>query len=411
MNAAIIAIGNELLNGQSSDTNSKYLVQMLKSIGIATISIQITEDNNQKIIAALNSIGKDVNVVLVTGGLGPTHDDVTMTAAAQYFNSEIVHSEVAFRKIKELLLKRGIQSRNVSIKRQARVPEKAELIPNQHGTAQGLKFYKDGRHYYFLPGVPVEMKNMFEEFIMPKLSQQNPNRIISRTIHATGISESALYEIIERWISENPHINVSILPHFPEVRISLSAQGYKGAKNVDKAVRELSLLIGDNIFGFDDDTLESVVAKQLIEHKQTIATAESCTGGLIANRLTDISGSSVYFMQGLVTYSNQSKIDRLRVSEETLQKFGAVSHETALEMARNVRKLAETDIGLSTTGIAGPSGGSIEKPVGTVYIGFSTSKYEDVFHFQYNRDRLSNKLFFSQMALNHLRLFLKGINE
>ena len=263
-----------------------------------------------------------------------------------------------------------------------------------------------------MPGVQVEMKKMFDEFIFPELQKQSKQSISTTVVHTTGIPESALYQKVEHWIEKNRELSVSMLRRFPGVDISITQIYYQmtGKSTVKLAVSELAELLGDGIYGYDDNTLESVVADRLIAHQLTIATAESCTGGLIANRLTDISGSSEYFKQGIICYSNQSKIEQLGVLEKTLTAHGAVSRETALEMAHSIRYLAKTDIGLSTTGIAGPTGGSSGKPLGTVYIGLSMSGRDEVYHFQYNRNRLSNKLFFSQMALNQLRLALKGID-
>jgi len=338
--------------------------------------------------------------------LGPTHDDITMRVTADYFDSQIGPSTEVREQIETLFRKRGVPVNRISVRNQSLVPEKAVLIPNLNGTAPGLKFSKNGKRFYFMPGVPVEMKNMFMQSILPELRKESNRNIYIRTVHTTGVPESVLFGNIEQWISRHSDIRVSILPRFPEVDISLLC--HNGDKSIlNDAIRELSQILKDNIYGFDDDTLESVIAERLINHKITVATAESCTGGFIANRLTNISGSSGYFMQGVVTYSNQSKIERLQISPDTLDKYGAVSAETAIEMARNISQLAGTDIGLSTTGIAGPTGGTIQKPVGTVFIGISVKGQEYIYRHLYNRDRLSNKLYFSQMALNHLRLLLK----
>jgi len=406
MKAAIIAIGNELLNGISSDTNSVFIREKLIGIGIPTESIQVVGDKKGSIINALDSVAADIDVVLCTGGLGPTHDDITMRVTADYFDSQIGPSTEVREQIETLFRKRGVPVNRISVRNQSLVPEKAVLIPNLNGTAPGLKFSKYGKRYYFMPGVPVEMKNMFMQSILPELRKESNRNIYIRTVHTTGVPESVLFGNIEQWISRHSDIRVSILPRFPEVDISLLC--HNGDKSIlNDAIRELSQILKDNIYGFDDDTLESVIAERLINHKITVATAESCTGGFIANRLTNISGSSGYFMQGVVTYSNQSKIERLQISPDTLDKYGAVSAETAIEMARNISQLAGTDIGLSTTGIAGPTGGTIQKPVGTVFIGISVKGQEYIYRHLYNRDRLSNKLYFSQMALNHLRLLLK----
>lgn len=410
MIAKIIAIGSELLNGSVTESNSRFLISALKSVGLSVAGVKLIGDDVTSIVRALEC-ESDADVLLITGGLGPTHDDVTVKAAANYFQCELVFSDIAMQRMQALFEKRGVAAvRNDPNRRQALVPEKAELIPNPVGTAQGLKFKKGATVFYFMPGVPVEMEQMMTTYILPELNRYSHEAIISTTIHTTGVPESMLFHRIERWIENNQDFAVSILLHFPEVDIVISQTQPRGKETgLKRALSELAEILGDDQYGYNQDSLELVVARQLLNNHLTIATAESCTGGLIANRLTNISGSSVYFRQGVVCYSNQSKIDQLGVSERTLADFGAVSRQTALEMAVSIRRIAETDVGLSTTGIAGPTGGSAEKPVGTVYIGLNIGERQEVFHFRYNRDRLSNKMYFSQMALNQLRLQLKRI--
>lgn len=410
MIAKIIAIGSELLNGSVTESNSRFLISALKSVGLSVAGVKLIGDDVTSIVRALEC-ESDADVLLITGGLGPTHDDVTVKAAANYFQCELVFSDIAMQRMQALFEKRGVAAvRNDPNRRQALVPEKAELIPNPVGTAQGLKFKKGATVFYFMPGVPVEMEQMMTTYILPELNRYSHEAIISTTIHTTGVPESMLFHRIERWIENNQDFAVSILPHFPEVDIVISQPQPRGKETgLKRALSELAEILGDDQYGYNQDSLELVVARQLLNNHLTIATAESCTGGLIANRLTNISGSSAYFRQGVVCYSNQSKIDQLGVSERTLADFGAVSRQTALEMAVSIRRIAETDVGLSTTGIAGPTGGSAEKPVGTVYIGLNIGERQEVFHFRYNRDRLSNKIYFSQMALNQLRLQLKRI--
>ncbi|HDP67868.1 MAG TPA: competence/damage-inducible protein A [Candidatus Marinimicrobia bacterium] len=407
----IIAIGSELLSGSSTDTNSQFIINALKSVGISVASVKIVGDEIEAITGALAS-ENDADILLITGGLGPTHDDRTVKAAAQYFDSAIVFSEVVMQHIQALFEVRGIAELSEANRRQALVPEKAELIPNYYGTAPGLIFKKGKTVYYFMPGVPVEMERMFAENILPILQTSGTEPILSAVIRTTGVPESVLFQKIEQWIEINQDLAVSILPHFPEVHIVIT----KSSPNItrpllDKKLDEVTAILGDDIYGYDADTLESVVAKQLLKNNLTIAIAESCTGGLIAHRLTNISGSSAYFQQGIICYSNRSKIENLGVREKTLADFGAVSRQTAQEMAVNIRRIANSDIGLSTTGIAGPTGGSPEKPVGTVFIGLASGDHKGTFHFRYNRDRLSNKIYFSQMALNQLRLDMKASYE
>jgi len=251
------------------------------------------------------------------------------------------------------------------------------------------------------------MKKMFRDYILEGLNELSGQKLISEIIHTTGVSEAEIYNKIHYWIADRSEIDVSLLPKCPTVDIMLTIRdGSERAEYIQSAVSEIKNILGDAVYGIGDETLESVIASNLIKRNLSIAVAESCTAGLIGHRLTNVSGSSQYFLQGAICYSNQSKIRMLGVKETTLDEYGAVSAQTALEMAIGIRNLARSDIGLSTTGIAGPSGGTSQKPVGTVYIGLSINKVDNTFHYRYNRDRLSNKRYFAQMALNQLRLAL-----
>ena len=407
MRAAIIAIGNELTSGLSTETNSRYLIEQLKYIGVNVDLVSIIGDTITSIAHALDHIESEINLVFITGGLGPTHDDITKKATVQYFDSPLEFNNDAFQQIKTLFDSKGLSLSDLN-KQQAMLPNKAIIIPNLIGTAQGMKFEKDGRLFFFMPGVPVEMKKMFRNFIRQDISKLINQKISFEIIHTTGLPESEIFSKISHWIDSHPELTVSLLPRFPAVDIALSLNSNDNEHTpLSSYIDEINAILGDVIYGFGSDTLESVIAEILTAEKLTIATAESCTGGLIAHRLTNVPGSSNYFMQGAVCYSNQSKMDILGVKENTLNKYGAVSPETALEMASGIRKNANTDIGLSTTGIAGPSGGLPQKPVGTVYVGLSMNQTDEVFHFLYKWDRVSNKTYFAQMALNQLRLALK----
>jgi len=407
MRAAIIAIGNELTSGLSTETNSRYLIEQLKHIGVNVDLIAIIGDTITSITHALDHIESEVNLVFITGGLGPTHDDITKEAIVQYLDSPLKFNNDAFRHIKTLFDSKGLSLSDFN-KQQAMIPNKSIISPNLIGTAQGMKFEKDGRLFFFMPGVPVEMRKMFHDFIRHDISKLINQKISCEIIHTTGLPESEIFSKISHWIDSHPELVVSLLPRFPAVDIALSLNSNDNEHTrFSLYIDEVSAILGNVIYGFGIDTLESVIAEMLTAEKHTIATAESCTGGLIAHRLTNVPGSSDYFMQGAVCYSNQSKMDVLNVKENTLRKYGAVSPETALEMASGIRKNANTDIGLSTTGIAGPSGGLPQKPVGTVYVGISMNQTDEVFHFLHRWDRESNKTYFSQMALNQLRLALK----
>ncbi|MFA4838479.1 MAG: competence/damage-inducible protein A [Candidatus Neomarinimicrobiota bacterium] len=404
-NAGVISIGNELLSGQIVNTNSAFISQFLKRYGIPVNFIITVGDDKSAIVQAMDACRVHADLIFITGGLGPTHDDITKTTIAEYFDSKLVFHEDILNDIRELFRRRGkvMSDSNVS---QAMIPDKAVIIPNPVGTAQGMKFQHEDKTFYVMPGVPLEMERILTDSISKDMEQLSETRINTLTIHTTGMPESELYGKIENWISDQKQIGISILPHFTHVDLVLYSGATDSLAMLSSAKRELAGMLGEIVYGYDDDTLEMAVANFLMERKMTIAVAESCTGGLIADRLTNVSGSSAYFMMGVVTYSNESKVRLLNVDPETLKRYGAVSSETAKEMALGVRKLSGCDIGLSSTGIAGPLGGSDEKPVGLVHVGLSMDGFLESFEFRFLRDRIMNKQLFSQMALNQLRLTL-----
>jgi len=405
--AAIIAIGNELLSGVVPDTNSQFLIRHLKNVGITVDLVISVGDWIESIIYQFDHIPPQVRIILVTGGLGPTHDDVTRAAVSQYFQSPLTFNSEVYEHIRWLCESRQRKLNSLS-KEQAYLPVAAEILPNRIGTAAGMKFKKDGKTFYFMPGVPSEMQLLFLEQILPELRRSSDYKILTETLHTTGFSEAEIFAKIRQWIAGHPETNISILPDFPNIDLMLTLVGKQGKRTqLQSQIKELERILGDAVYGRGEDTLEAFVGKLLIERNLTLSVAESCTGGLIAHRLTNIPGSSQYFMHGSICYSNQAKIQQLGVKPETLQKYGAVSLQTAIEMADGVRRIMDTKIGLATTGIAGPTGGSAAKPVGTVYIGIATEKSKECLHFFCGRERILNKCYFSQMALNQLRLFLK----
>ncbi|MDD5766862.1 MAG: competence/damage-inducible protein A [Candidatus Marinimicrobia bacterium] len=404
-NAGIISIGNELLSGQVVNTNSTYISQFLKRYGISVNFIITVGDDKSSIIQAIDACRIHADLIYITGGLGPTHDDITKTIIAEYFNSKLVFHEDILDDIRDMFRRRGKEMSDSNIS-QAMIPDKAEIIHNPVGTAQGMKFKQEDKTFYVMPGVPFEMERIMTDSISKDMEQLSETRINTLTIHTTGMPESELYSKIEDWISDQKQIGISILPHFTHVDLVLYSDVPDSFSILSVAKRELNEKLGEIVYGYDDETLEMAVANILIEKKMTIAVSESCTGGLITDRLTNVSGSSAYFMMGVVTYSNESKVQILNVDPVTLKRHGAVSPETAKEMALGVRKLSGCDVGLSSTGIAGPFGGSNEKPVGLVHVGLSMNNYLESFEFRFLRDRIMNKQLFSQMALNQLRLTL-----
>jgi len=404
MNAAIISIGTELVSGNTVNTNASWMAGFLLDIGIRTDRIISIGDTHTEILTVLKECEGKYSPILVTGGLGPTHDDITKQAVAEYFDCRMRYFPDVMQRIERLFRERGIPMAKVN-RSQANLPEGATIVENKQGTAQGMKFHRKGSDFYFMPGVPYEMKAMLENQIRPELERGADRGQVIRTAHVTGINESALFARLEPWIERYNNIQISFLPRFTHIDIVLRA-GKNAAERVPSALTELQHDLGTLIYAFDGERLEDRIGRQLLAQKLTLATAESCTGGLVAHRITNVAGSSRYFLAGATSYSNESKMKLLNVNPETLQKYGAVSAQTALEMAEGVRQVIGSDIGLSSTGIAGPAGGSREKPVGTVFIGLVMEGVAEAYRFTYIWDRQKNKEKFAQAALNQLRLML-----
>ncbi|MBN2281268.1 MAG: competence/damage-inducible protein A [Candidatus Marinimicrobia bacterium] len=401
MKAIIISIGDELLSGDIANTNGSFIASKLNEHNIPVIRILAVGDDADSITKSLEEIPEMVNIVFVTGGLGPTHDDITTKVAARFFDSELVFQQDLYDRVKARFAGYGIPM-NEADRLQAFFPENCERIDNNYGTAIGMHFFKNGRDYFFMPGVPHEMKGMLTEQILPKLISGSHKKMQVRTLRTYGVGESKLYQSMKHWMEENPNIRVAFYPKDRGNDIKL--QYYPDS---EKAVENLIQQLSDSIYGFDSEEIEEKIAKKLIEKKWTLAVAESCTGGLIASRLTDISGSSQYMMYGIVSYSNDAKMKLLGVKEESLKKYGAVSQEVAAEMAEGVRQYSDCEIGISTTGIAGPTGGTAEKPVGTLWCAVSCLGKSEVFHYCRNINREANKIRFTQFALKKLLEKLK----
>ena len=374
--AEIITIGDEILFGQITDTNTQWIGAELTGIGIRPVRKTSVGDNKQDIIAAFTEASQRVEVVIVTGGLGPTKDDITKHTFCEYFGTELKINEDALKLITDFFAKRGREMTELNIQ-QAALPTNATYIPNLWGTAPGMWFEKDDVIYVSLPGVPYEMKSLMEFEILPRLKARFVSNIIQhKSVRTVGIGESFLAEKIEKWEDALPeHIKLAYLPHFGQVKLRLTGTG-TDQKLLDSELQEqvnlLLPLISENVFGYDSDELESVIGALLVKQHATIGTAESCTGGFLAHRLTSLAGSSRYFEGSVVSYSNSIKTNVLGVSEETLNTYGAVSEQTAIEMAEGARKVLKTTYAIATTGIAGPDGGTTEKPVGTVWIACAT---------------------------------------
>ncbi len=404
MKVALITIGNELLSGFTVNTNAAWIGIELGRVGIE-ISVQHTiQDEKKDIIFELEQVSKKVSIVIVTGGLGPTHDDVTASAFYSYFNDTPIFDEDYWKDLTDQFSKINYKIPDVN-QNQAMKPKKGDCIPNDFGSARGLLYKINNCLYFALPGVPKEMKAMMKKSVIPILKDQVTNPFITRTIRTTGIPESALAEKITNTIDMRTYnCSLAYLPKLLGVDLRISSQDEQQIQKFEKKIKPV---IEKYVYGYEDEALEEVVGNTLKKCRVTLATAESCTGGLLGHRITQVSGSSEYYLGGVVSYNEDAKINLLDVTQETLTKFGAVSEETVKEMALGVRKLFSSDLGISISGIAGPTGGTEEKPVGLVYIGLSSVKDLIVKKFNFFRDRDSNKQISTQVALNMLRLYLR----
>lgn len=414
MRAEIITIGDELLIGQVINTNASYIGKKLSEIGISVTRIVSVGDVEKEIIDELKYAIENFEVVILTGGLGPTHDDVTKNAICKLFNTRLIFNEEVFNQVKEFLAKHGRTEINEANRSQAFVPEKAKIINNYWGTAPGFLFEENGKIVIAMPGVPKEMKGMMENFVINYLGQRSGKNVIKqREMKTTGIPESHLYEELKDTIEEiQKFCKVAFLPSAlgVKIRITVKAKNQNEAENIiNEAEKRIKAKVGKYIYGVDAEELEEVIGKLLTERGFKLAVAESCTGGLIADKITNIPGSSKYFERGIVAYSNEAKIQLLGVPEELIKNYGAVSREVAEAMAKGVREISGADIGISTTGIAGPTGATPTKPIGLVWIGYSDKNETFAKEFRFGDDRLENKQRASQMALEILRRKLLGI--
>lgn len=412
MTAEIISIGDELLIGQIVNTNASWMSRQLNLANVQVKHVTVVGDDRDDIRRSLDLALSRAEVVLLTGGLGPTHDDITKKVVAEYFDSaEMVVDEKVLAHVKAFFQRRNLHMAPVN-EGQALVPKKATVLWNDYGTAPGLLFEHTGRYCAILPGVPAEMQHLMSERVLPFLKSKTPNAAIRhRTIRTVGVGESALFEKLAPIAELEKFGKIAFLPHFSavDVRISVYENDAAAAERRIRAAEEYILSrVGQSVYGFDEETLESVIGRLLIAKQATLAVAESCTGGFVAHRLTNVSGSSQYFDRGLVTYSNAAKMQLLGVPEEIIQQHGAVSEECAKAMAAGVRHHSDTTYGLATTGIAGPTGGTEEKPVGLIWVGVATPERVSAHKFLFTKDRLINKERFSQMALNLLFRELKG---
>lgn len=382
-NAEILCVGTELLLGEVVNTNAAYISKELASLGISVYRESVVGDNPSRLKEELRSALSRADLVIMTGGLGPTCDDLTKETAAELFGAELVMDEYCLGEIRKYFEKMGrvMTSNN---EKQALVPKGCFVLTNEWGTAPGMAITGkkgselEGKTAILLPGVPREMKSMFDYRVRPYLQERCPYTMVSRNLHIIGMGESAVETILRALMDESENPTLAPYAKDGETRLRVTAKAKsreEGLAMCDELIKAvMTTEVGEYIYGTDVGTMENAVIMSLREDGETLAVAESCTGGLISKRITDVSGASDVFLGGAVTYANEAKVRMIGVSEETLKAHGAVSEETAREMAKGVREALGADFGISVTGIAGPTGGTPEKPVGTVFVGIN-SKY------------------------------------
>ena len=406
--AEIIAIGDELLYGQIVDTNSHWISQELDLKGVKVIRKTTVGDNRLDILSAFREAESRADLILITGGLGPTQDDLTKPLLAEYFNCAVVEFPEAVQAVTTFFEKRGREMTPLNIL-QGHLPACCTYVPNQVGTAPGMWFEERETFWMSMPGVPHEMKRLMNEFVLPKLSDIFPLPVIEhKLIKTVGIGESWLADLIQDWENSLPeNIKLAYLPSLGHVKLRLTGFG-KDKLTIQKEIQaqiDLVLpLIDKYVYGYDNETLEMAIGKLLLSSKKTVALAESCTGGYISHLITSIPGSSKYFQGGVIPYHNQFKESLLHVKHETLSDYGAVSEETIKEMALGVKRVFNSDFGLASSGIAGPDGGSPEKPVGTVWISCAGENFVKTKKLQLTQDRSLNIQLTGVALLNLLRV-------
>jgi nicotinamide-nucleotide amidase len=406
LSAEIIAVGSELLTPEKTDTNSLWLTKKLNDLGVEVMLKTIVGDDAARLEETIRDAVKRSDVVITTGGLGPTEDDLTRQVSAKAVGRELVYHTELETELRERFRRWGREMPEIN-KRQAFVIDGADILPNPNGSAVGMLFETEGKFLIVLPGPPRELKPMFENFVLPRLNGiAGQIRVKRRILRVSGMGESAVDEKIAPIYTAYPTVQTSILFTRSEIEIHLAASSEsetEAERVLDELAGRMAEALGAALFSTNGETMEQVVGKILDDRNQTLSVAESCTGGLIAMRLTDVPGSSKYFMEGAVTYSNEAKSRILGVPRETIETHGAVSAETSEAMAAGMRAASSTDHAISVTGIAGPDGGSEAKPVGTVFVGFADKNGSISMKFVFPGDRELIRWRSSQAALDYLR--------
>uniref|UniRef100_UPI0040473FC0 competence/damage-inducible protein A n=1 Tax=Algoriphagus sp. TaxID=1872435 RepID=UPI0040473FC0 len=413
--AEIIAIGDELLYGQIMDTNSHWISQELDAVGVRVVRKTTVGDNRTDILTAFEEASKRANVILITGGLGPTQDDLTKPLLAEYFGCDIVEVPEAVAAVSAYFTRRGREMTQLNIL-QGHLPTCCTYVPNEVGTAPGMWFEQKGCYWMSMPGVPHEMKKLVKDFVLPKLSQVFDLPVIyHKLIKTAGIGESWLADLIKDWENALPsHIRLAYLPSLGHVKLRLTAFGEDKkvlAAEVDQQIQNILPIIRSYVYGYNGETLETAIGKLLKNAGKTLALAESCSGGYISHLITAIPGCSQYYQGAVVPYHNALKEQLLGVSSATLAQQGAVSEATVQEMALGVKKLFGVDYGLASSGIAGPDGGSPDKPVGTVWIACAGPDFVEAKLLQLTQDRMINIQLTGVAVLNLLRICISKHNK
>ncbi len=409
MKATVITIGDEILIGQIIDTNSAWIGQQFNALGIKLFEIISCGDDASQIVSALDRARLTSDIVIMTGGLGPTKDDITKNTLVKYFNTELELNEELWQKMKAIFEKRGLQVLEMN-RSQAMIPKDSVLLPNERGTAQGMWFERDGKVFISLPGVPHEMKHLIQQQVLPRLKERFVFPQISHaTIMTAGAGESVVANKLADFEAQLPaHIKLAYLPNLGVVKLRLS--GYGSGSEVQSEVSfqkgKMIEMLGNLVYAEGEESLEENIGKLLSRRKETVSCAESCTGGYLSHLFTSVAGSSAYFEGSVISYSYDVKENTLGVKKETLQQFGAVSEECVTEMLQGLLSTMKTTYGIAVSGIAGPGGATADKPVGTVWIAVGSKEKITAKRFQFFTSRAENIKVFSNAALNMLRLFI-----
>lgn len=405
--AEIISIGDELLNGQTINTNASWIALELDAIGIKTNRITTVSDTKEAISSSLKNATKRADLIVITGGLGPTKDDITKKTISDFFNSPLVSNKAHLEVLNQFFFSKG-RTMNALNKAQADIPLCATRIPNDNGTAPGMWIEQDDTVYISMAGVPREMKHMMTSYLLPKIATHFNRPIIKHHFaHVIGIGESDLSILIETWENNLPkNIKLAYLPSLGWIKLRLSVVGVNVMemdKSIEAVMQQLRPLIKEYLFSEQRETIEETVGRLLKEKNLTIGTAESCTGGYLAHQLTRVPGSSAYYKGSIISYSNEVKHNELNVEPSTLKKHGAVSEQTVKQMAEGLKKKLKVDIAIACSGIAGPDGGTAEKPVGTIWIAYADNTQTITKLLRLSTDRSTNIELTALAALNLVR--------